>query len=409
MRRRKIKKKKPQPESINQVSGKTPVTIDVSSYKSKAKDKPYLKDLNKVSADQRKNMLSAGVEPSHKGRSGTYVQMDHSVVHAGSFHPGLEVMSTTEALKRYEWLDNYFWKAVSLDADDFTKKAHSMPHHGYFLRALPGKKAMYPLQACLFINEDNIIQNVHNVIIAEEGSDLQVITGCATSSRVKKGMHIGISEFYVKKNAKLTFTMIHNWAEEVSVRPRTACVVEEGGMFLSNYICLKPVKTVQMYPKAELIGKNAVARFNSILLAHPGSHLDVGSRVILKAEHSKAEVVARTVSAGGDIIARGHLKGDKKGIKAHLECRGLMLAEKGLIHAIPELEGTVEGVDMSHEAAVGKIAQEEIEYLMARGLTQGQAQAAIVRGFLDTSIMGLPPQLEKEVDDAISACEKDIF
>ncbi|MCK4852526.1 MAG: SufD family Fe-S cluster assembly protein, partial [Candidatus Omnitrophica bacterium] len=176
-----------------------------------------------------------------------------------------------------------------------------------------------------------------------------------------------------------------------------------------NYICLKPVKDLQMYPKAELVGRGAVARYNSMLFAHPGSHLDAGSRVILKAEGSRAEVVARAVSAGGDIIARGHLKGEAKGIKAHLECRGLMVAAKGLIHAIPELEGTVEGVELSHEAAVGRIARDEIEYLMARGLSQGEAQAAIVRGFLDTSIMGLPDPLQKEVDKAITVCEKEMF
>ncbi len=383
--------------------------IDIKSYKTKAKPRAYMENLKKVSPDQRKNMLSAGVDPSQKGRSGTYIQMDHSVIHSNSLFPGLEVMSTTDAIKKHEWLDNYFWKVIAPDADNFTKEANNRPHHGYFLRALPGTKATYPLQACLFINDDNIIQNVHNIIIAEEGSDLQVITGCATASDVKRGLHIGISEFYVKKGAKLTFTMIHNWAEDVSVRPRTAALVEENGTFLSNYICLKPVKTLQMYPRAELVGKGATARYNSILFAHPETHLDVGSKVILRARDSKAEIIARAVSAGGDIIARGHLKGEVEGIKAHLECRGLIVTEKGLIHAIPELEGTVEGVDLSHEAAVGKIAKDEIEYLMSRGLSQGEAQAAIVRGFLDTSIMGLPEELQKEIDSAISACEKEVF
>lgn len=383
--------------------------IEIKSYKSQAKEKPYLDDLEKVSPGQKKTILSAGVDLSQKERSGTYLQMDHSLVHAQSLYSGLEVMSITEAMKKYEWVAHYFWKIVSADSDEFTREAHLKPHHGYFLRALPGVKALYPLQACLFITDNNIIQNVHNIIIAEEGSDLQVITGCATASDVRRGLHIGISEFYVKKGARLTFTMIHNWAEEVAVRPRTAALVEEGGIFLSNYICLKKVKTLQMYPRAELIGREALARYYSILFAHPGSHLDVGARVILKAEGARAEVIARAVSAGGEIIARGHLKGEVPGIKAHLECRGLIITERGLIQAIPELEGTVQGVDMSHEAAVGKIAQEEIEYLMARGLSQDEAQAAIVRGFLDTSIMGLPEALQKEVDEAISSCEKEVF
>ena len=354
-------------------------------------------------------MLSAGIDPAQKRRSGTYLQIDQSVVHSCSLYPGLEVMSITEALKKYAWVDNYFWKVVSVDADEFTKQAYQQPHHGYFLRAFPNIKGTYPLQACLFINEDNITQNVHNIIIVEEGADLQVISGCATASDVKRALHIGISEFYVKKGAKLTFTMVHNWAEDVVVRPRTGIVVEESGTFLSNYICLKPVRNLQMYPQTELIGRNALACYNSILFAHPGSYLDVGARVVLKAEGSRAEVITRAISAGGDIIARGHLKGEAKEIKAHLECGGLIVTERGLIHAIPELEGTVQGVNMSHEAAVGKIAQEEIEYLMARGLSQGEAQAAIVRGFLDTSIMGLPRELQREVDEAIVSCEKEVF
>ena len=391
MQKQKTKRRTPSPGKIN-----------IESYKAKAKPGKYLENLQKLGSGQKENMLSAGIDPSQKGRSGTYLQIDHSVVHSKSLYPGLEVMSISQALKKYEWLNNYFWKVISIEADDFTRQAQAQPHQGYFLRALPGVKTVFPLQACLFINEDNIIQNVHNIIIAEEGSDLEVITGCATAGDVRRGLHIGISEFYVKKGAKLTFTMIHNWAEDVAVRPRTATMVEEGGAFLSNYICLKPVKTLQMYPKAELVGRGALARYNSILFASSGTHLDVGSRVILKAEASRAEVISRAVSAGGHIIARGHLIGEARGIKAHLECLGLMLAEKGLIDAIPELEGNVKGVEMSHEAAVGKIARDEIEYLMARGLSQAESQAAIVRGFLDTTIMGLPEVLQKEVDKAVS-------
>ncbi|MEW5758882.1 MAG: SufD family Fe-S cluster assembly protein [Candidatus Omnitrophota bacterium] len=383
--------------------------VDISSYKAKASEKKYLGNLLNLDQKQKKHMLSVGVDLSQKSRSGTYIQMNHSVVYSKSLFDGVEVMSTTEAIKKYDWLDNYFWKAVSDKQDEFTQEAKEHQHHGYFLRVLHGVKAVYPLQACLFIEENNIIQNVHNIIIAEEGSDLQVITGCATASDIKRGLHIGISEFYIKKGARLTFTMVHNWAEDVSVRPRTAAIIEEGGTFLSNYICLKPVKNLQMYPKAELTGEGAVARYNSILFAHPGSHLDVGSRVILKAPNSRAEIVARAITAGGDIIARGHIRGEAPGIKAHLECRGLMLSERGLIHAIPELEGIVRDVDLSHEAAVGKIARDEIEYLMSRGLSQGKAQAAIIRGFLDTSIMGLPGELQKEIDSAIESCEKEAF
>ena len=381
--------------------------IDIKSYKSGAEGESSPESIEDIDNSRKKSMLSAGVDTSEKNRSGSYIQIGNTVLRSKSLYPGVEVTGISEALGNHEWLANYFWKILSVDMDEFTRHAESLPRRGYFIRALPGVKAVYPLQACLFINEENVIQSVHNVIIAEEGSDLQVITGCASGSDVRRGLHIGISEIFVKKGAKLTFTMIHNWAEEVSVRPRTSVVVEEGGTFLSNYICIKPVNNVQMYPKIELAGRGAATRYNSILFAHPGSHMDVGARVVLKAKDTRAEIISRAVSAGGDIVVRGNLKGEADGIKGHLECRGLMVSEKGLIHAIPELETNIKGVDLSHEAAIGKIDREEIEYLMARGVSRGDAQAAIVRGFMDTSIMGLPDELKREIETAISSCEEE--
>jgi Fe-S cluster assembly scaffold protein SufB len=109
---------------------------------------------------------------------------------------------------------------------------------------------------------------------------------------------------------------------------------------------------------------------------------------------------------GGEVKARGHLKGEVGGIKAHLECHGLIMHESGSIIAVPELEGHHPEVDMSHEAAVGKIAQEEIEYLMARGLSEEEATSTIVRGFLNVKIEGLPPLLEREMRKMMELSEQ---
>ena len=381
----------------------------LSSFDKSVQQRDYIENLKKMPKQYAENMVQAGIDVNEKSRSGTYIQMDHSVVHSKSLYQGLEVFPISEALKRYSWLKDYYWKNIQQNKDEFTKKADTDSGNGYFLRALPGVKTRYPLQACLFMDKNNQLQTVHNIIIAEEGSDLEIITGCAASSSAKKGMHIGISEFYVKKNARITFTMIHNWSENLIVRPRSYTVVEDGGTFISNYICIKKVKDIQMYPTCELSGKNAVARFNSILFAMPGSSIDIGSRVLLNAKNSKAEIISRAVSAGGNIIARGHLRSETPNVKGHLECRGLMLNDKGLIHAVPELQAHAKGVDLSHEAAVGKIAKDEIEYLMSRGLSEYEAQASIVRGFLDTKIMNLPDQLQKSVDTAILKCKKDSF
>jgi len=354
--------------------------------------------------DEQRSLLMAGVDVSGKDRGGTFIMKDSSTVHCSTKQEGVEVLPIRQALEHHPWVRDYYWKLAQVDADKYTAAAELDLHDGYVIRALPGSKTVYPIQACLYMDQDNIQQNVHNIIIAEEGSELHIISGCATSPHLQKGLHVGISEFFVKKNAKLSFTMIHNWSEGVSVRPRSVAQVEEGGLFLSNYVCMKPVNSLQMYPTCHLVGPNAVGRFYSILVGDPKSDIDMGGRVILNHPGCRAEVVSRAITNGGKIMARGHLVGNAPEIKAHLECRGLIL-DGGAMLAVPQLDGFVDGVEMSHEAAVGKIAQEEINYLMARGLDEDQATATIVRGFLSVDIPGLPAQLQAEIDKAVNATD----
>lgn len=350
----------------------------------------------------------SGLDLTQKDRGGTYFQKDTTVVHCSTKQEGVEVIPIRRALEEHEWIRDYYWKLVQVDTDKYTAAAELDLHDGYVIRALPGSKSVYPIQACLYLEKDGLQQTVHNIIIAEEDSELHIITGCSTSPHLKKGAHVGISEFFVKKNAKLSFTMIHNWAEGMVVRPRSVAQVEAGGLFLNNYICMKPVKSLQMYPVTHLAGEDAVARFYSIIVGSPGSEYDIGGRIFLKKPGTRAEIVTRTITNGGDIIARGHLIGEVPGIKAHLECKGLIL-NGGVMRAIPELEGYADGVEMSHEAAVGKIAQEEIAYLMSRGLDEDEATSTIVRGFLNVDIPGLPAQLKAEIDRAIEASDKDMM
>ncbi|NWF77709.1 MAG: SufD family Fe-S cluster assembly protein, partial [Chloroflexi bacterium] len=353
--------------------------IDLGIYISSAEGQPYQTDPSQLPPKSKERMLEAGVILDDPGqRAGTFIQMDNAPVHSSVRQEGVEVMAVSQALEKYDWLSGYWWQAVAVDTDKYTANVELNQHNGYFIRALPGYKTVYPVQACLYLAKARLAQNVHNIIIAEENSELHIITGCTTALKEEAGLHLGVSEFYIKKGAKVTFTMIHNWNPEIAVRPRTGVIVEEDGLFLSNYVLMRPVRSLQMYPTATCMGENAVVRFNSILLAAPGSSLDVGSRVILNAKGAKTEIISRAITTGGSIIARGYVEGNAPDVKGHLECRGLILAGEGMIHAIPELRGTLAGVDLSHEAAVGKIAEEEVEYLMARGLTRSEATATIV-------------------------------
>ena len=249
----------------------------------------------------------------------------------------------------------------------------------------------------LYLKKENFRQRVHNLIIAEPGSRLYVITGCAAAEKSEEAHHLGISEFFVGEGAYLNFTMIHSWKKDVSVEPKSVAIVKDGGTFISNYICLDPVKSIKMYPTA-VLGRQCKAHFSSLMVAGDNTTQDIGSRVVFKDSGSSAEIVSRAVSLGGAIVARGHLKSEAEGNKAHLECRGLVVNERGKIHAIPELETDYRDVDMSHEAAIGKISREEVEYLCARGIPRDKAQSLIIRGFVDTDILALPEGLKKEID-----------
>ena len=383
--------------------------IDLSAYSVEPPEYEKKERLADIDLVDRERLLNAGVDVSGKERSGSFIQVDSSVLHAAPTQEGIEVDSTRHALERYPWLEEYLWKVVDVDADKYTASAELNFQDGYFVRAKAGAKTVFPVQACLYLKSESVSQNVHNIIIAEEGSELHIITGCATDAPEVRGLHVGISEFYIKKGAKITFSMIHNWSENVAVRPRSGIRIEEEGVFINNYICLHPVESLQLFPSAYLVGRGATARFSSVTLAPPGTHMDVGSRAVLSAPDCRCEMIARALTTGGEIISRGLMVGEVPGVRGHLECRGLILKGEGRIYAVPELDGRVEGVDMSHEAAVGKIARDEVEYLMARGLTEEQSVSTIVRGFMNVDIEGLPPELKAQIDRAIELSEQSLM
>lgn len=310
-----------------------------------------------------------------------------------------------EAIKKYDSIKkNYWWKLVDKDKDVYTKEAFEDLQGGYFIRVKKGHKEFLPYQACFYIKESYYKQKVHNIIILEEDSELHIINGCISSHNSDKGQHIGVTEIFVGKNAFLSYTMIHNWNATTEVYPRSAMKVEEGGNFISNYIALKPTKIVQSYPVAYL-AKNAKANFNSIIFSHAASTYDIGGRAVLEGEGARAEINSRSVSSGGNIYARAHLFAKSNKTYGHMECSSLMLNDKGHVHAIPELESNNHDVTLSHEAMVGKIADEEIFYLMSRGLTEKQAISLIVRGFLNVEIKGLPKLIKEQIDATLNLLE----
>ncbi|MCC6013211.1 MAG: SufD family Fe-S cluster assembly protein [Candidatus Verstraetearchaeota archaeon] len=352
-----------------------------------------------INEEIKSRALEVGIELSQE-KSGTYLQIDHSVIlsKVASNIKGLEILPTDEALLKYDWLRSYYWKAISVDQDKYTAIAELKSTKGYFIRVAPYVRITQPIQACLYIHSQGLLQAPHNIIIAEEGSEVNIITGCTIGSKVNYGLHIGISEFYVKKNAKVIFTMIHSWNEGMYVRPRTGVIIEDDGVFVSNYILLKPVRDLQAYPTAYLIGKNAKAKFNSIIYGSQDSIIDLGSRIILMNEGCSGESIFKVVATGNaKVYNRGQIIGQNRNTKGHLECRGMILCPTASIVAIPELVAEHSETELSHEAAIGKLQEEQLNYLMARGIPPDDAIGILVKGFLDPGLPGIPEILQSEI------------
>src|SRR5690554_1139667 len=357
-----------------------------------------------LSRRMKEAALLSGFDPEERNRAGSYLQQNETVLYeqVGRIYQGqVEIMAIEKALEKYDWLWDYWWRAVPVDTDKYTAYTELYQKGGYFIRILPGAQLDLPIQSCLLQSENESSQRVHNIIIAEEGSRAEVISGCTTIPQVKTGMHLGVSEFFIKKGAFLSFTMVHNWAEEFHVRPRSAAILEENATFINNYLLLKPVRSLQSNPRAVLQGKGAKTRFNSIIYGREDSVLDLGTVLELHAENTRGEAVSRAAADGRSrIMMRGKLVASSNTAQARLECKGILLSPGTEMAAIPELE--VQGApraDLTHEAAVGPISREAVEYLMARGLTEEEATSLLLQGFMKVGITGLPEILEKAVDE----------
>ena len=307
---------------------------------------------------------------------------------------GVVVLPLYEALEKLPWARDYYWRAVPVDTDKYTASVEVYGKRlGYFIYVPPGVRVEQPIYTCLLITEELEAQLVHNIVVVDEGAEATLVTGCGVSHRVNKALHIGVSEFYVKRGAVLRFAMVHSWGRGVHVRPRTGVVVEEGGSYISYYLVHGPVASVQSYPRIEL-HSGARLYSASIIVGEGSSVYDVGTLAQLRGPGATAEIVSRIMARdSARVYARARIEAYAPDTRGHIECLGLPLSPNTMIESIPELSSTVEGAELTHEAAIGRIAEEELEYLMSRGFTEDEARSLLLRGFLHIEVPGLPPQV----------------
>lgn len=384
--------------------------IDLDEYTLGDEEKPEgsLHSEAEIPEDLKESMEKVGIEVSEK-KSGLYLQTGNKHDLCVSNTPGIELLPIKEALKKYDGSDgklnlqDYLWKAVPYDKDQYTAEAAIQEiTQGYFIYARKGQKSVFPLQSCLFVNLPGMKQVVHNIIIAEEGSQLDIITGCSTHKTARKALHLGVSEFYAQKDARISFTMVHDWKDDTFVRPRTGIVLEDNAQFSNFYIVMSAVKNLQTNPVIYLTGKNSSYYGQTLIYGKGSSYFDTGATAHLIGEGSKAEIISRVLAVdSAHVKARGKIIGEGKDVTGHIDCSALILSEHSRVDSIPEIQAKNPEVTLTHEASVGKIADEHIEYLMSRGLSESESINLIVSGFLDVDTSPLPKKLAKETEKII--------
>jgi hypothetical protein len=355
----------------------------------------------KVRADR---IQQVGIDLAKAMRSAYYLQIDNKVVGYLSRLPGVEITTIEDVINNQpDIAKEYIFKLIPPDKDKYVALVALKGKGGYFIRVKKNVKVDQPIQTCLFMSSGGF-QAPHNIIILEEGASANVLTGC-TIMPESFGLHAGMTEFYVGRNARLSYIMVHAWNRVTHVRPRSAANLGDNAEMISYYMNLSNVKTLQMFPTIYLSGEGSKVYSSSILLSRGDSYLDVGSEAVLNAYGSKAELVARVVSK--DIsytIARARLVGNAG--KGHIECKGLVLDDSAKLITVPELKANSTKVELTHEASIGKIAEEAILYLVSRGLKKEEAEALIVRGFMNIEIKGLNETLKNYIKGVLDLMAK---
>ncbi len=373
--------------------------VDVSSYIKSENSFKEVEDIGLLPENVVERIKSVGIDLGGSIKSSSYLQIDHSLVYKRKLYPNVEILSLDEALNDKYFVENYFWNLIDVGQDKFTAAAQLYGKGGYVIISKENSITESPVQACLFIKGTEVFQAPHNIVVAEPNSVLHVVTGCAAMPETV-GLHAGITEFYVKKNSTVTFTMIHDWSRAAHVRPRTAVVVEDGGTFINNYINLNVsgLNSLQSYPIVYLKGENSRTFMSSIIVGRSNSYIDLGSAVKATGKNSSAEIISRAVSTDSSkIVSRARISSEASGVKGHIECRGLILNDGSGIWTVPELDSIVKDVELTHEAAVGKLSEELIFYLLTKGIERDEAVSMLVRGFLEVRVPSLPTLIEKQI------------
>jgi len=317
---------------------------------------------------------------------------------------GVVFLDTDTALREHEELfKQYFGTIIPQNDNKFAALNSAVWSGGSFIYVPPGVQIEMPLQAYFRINAENMGQFERTLILVDEGAYVHYVEGCTAPIYSTDSLHSAVVEIVVKKGGRCRYTTIQNWSNNVyNLVTKRAVAYEDATMeWVDGNL---GSKLTMKYPAIWLMGERAHGEVLSIAFAGTGQHQDAGGKAVHVAPNTTSVITSKSISKnGGRAGYRGLLEVNKKaaGSKSKVVCDALILDEESRSDTYPYIKIDADDVDIGHEATVSKIGEEQLFYLMSRGLTEAEASAMIVSGFVEPITKELPLEYAVEMNRLI--------
>ena len=377
-------------------------------YYAKATEKVE-KNWDDVPAEVKNTFDKLGIpEAEKKFLAGVGAQYESEVVYHSLREDlakqGVLFLDTDSALKEQpEIFKKYFAKIIPPEDNKFAALNSAVWSGGSFIYIPPGVKVDMPLQAYFRINAENIGQFERTLIIVDEGAEVHYIEGCTAPVYSSESLHVAVVELVAHKDAKLRYTTIQNWSNDVYNLVTKRAYAYEGATveWIDGNI---GSRLTMKYPGIYLMGERAYGETLSVAFAGKDQHQDTGAKMIHLAPNTTSKVTSKSVSRlNGKSTYRGLLSVAKgaTNVKATVRCDALLLDDTSKTETYPYMEINQEDATVTHEATVGKIGDDQIFYLMSRGFSEDEALSLIVNGFMEPFTKELPMEYAVELNRLI--------
>lgn len=360
-----------------------------------------------VPSDIKKTFDRLGIpEAERKFLSGASAQYDSEVLYKNLRKSitdlGVIFTDMDSAVKEYpELVKRYFMtRCVPAKDNKFSALHGAFWSGGSFVYVPSGVVVPQPLQIYFMMNYPGFGQMEHTLIVAEENSSVQYIEGCSAPHYTKDSLHSAVVEIFVGRGSRVRYTSIQNWSKNVYNLNTKRSIVSENGMMEWVGGTLGS-GTTMLYPCSMLVGKGARAEHLSIALAGKGQVKDTGAKVLHMAQNTSSRVISKSICRGGGTVRyRGLLTVGKgcTGVKANVRCDSIIADSLSKAETVPKMDVRSADANISHEATVGRISEEQLFYLQSRGLDENEAAALIVRGFIEPIVKELPLEYAVEMN-----------